>query len=361
MEREQVKSQSRKKLPLIIILCIAIALCVGIASAAVGYSVGSARQQTEVVYRNTTAQQLSAGEAEMADVVDAVADTVVEMTVQTASSSGITQSAGSGVVITSTGYIITNNHVVDGADVIRVRMRDGTEYAASLVGTDGQTDIAVVKIEAEGLKSAVFGNSDTLRVGQTAIAIGNPLGSLGGTVTSGIISALSREIYVDGTRMTLLQTNAAINPGNSGGGLFSLSGELVGVVNAKSTGDDVEGLGFAVPANTAASVAGELMEKGYVSGRPDTGMTAVEITDEFTLRMNGLTRAGVYVYSVTGAQARDFAVKDYIVSVNGTVVSSISDYNDVVSSSKPGDVLTYAVIRGSEQKTLTLTVQEMRP
>ena len=174
---------------------------------------------------------------------------------------------------------------------------------------DAKTDLAVLKIEATGLTPAVFGDSDQLVVGETAVAIGNPLGELGGTVTSGIISALSRDVIIDGQTMTLLQTNAAINPGNSGGGLFNSAGELIGIVNAKSSGTGIEGLGFAIPGNTVKSVVEELMINGYVTGRLDTGIEVVDLTLQSTAFQYGVSRTGIYVLSVTGTDGFRAGIK----------------------------------------------------
>lgn len=218
---------------------------------------------------------------------------MVEVTTKTNSGyfGEVATGAGSGVILTADGYIVTNHHVVDGGSAFTVRTRSGDTYEASLVGSDSQTDLAVLKIDAEGLTPAVLGDSDKLVVGETAVAIGNPLGELGGTVTSGIISALSREITTSaGATMELLQTNAAINPGNSGGGLFNSSGELIGIVNAKSVGEDIEGLGFAIPINTAKSVIEDLISDGYVRGRIDTGFTVVDLTDQATALQYGVRR-----------------------------------------------------------------------
>jgi serine protease Do len=184
----------------------------------------------------------------------------------------ITEGAGSGVVIAdseSGGYIATNNHVIEGASKITVRLSDGTEHEAELIGSDSRTDLAVIKINESRLQPAVWGNSDTLVIGELAIAIGNPLGKLGGSVTEGIISAPSRDIEIDRQMMTLLQTTAAVNPGNSGGGLFNSRGELIGIVNAKYSGTDIEGIGFAIPANLAMSIVDDLIQHGTVTGRED--------------------------------------------------------------------------------------------
>ena len=160
----------------------------------------------------------------------------------------VTEGAGSGAVMTADGYIMTNNHVIDGASKITVTTSDDKEYEAKLVGTDSITDIAVLKISAKNLTPATYGNSDQLAVGDMAVAIGNPLGELGGTVSAGIISALDRELAIDGKTMTLLQTDASINPGNSGGRTCSTAtGSIIGIVVAKSSGSNVEGLGFCDP------------------------------------------------------------------------------------------------------------------
>ncbi len=213
-------------------------------------------------------------------VADSASNSVVEIVTEAVTKSQfmqdmVTEGAGSGVIVTTDGYIVTNNHVIEGASKITVTTKDGTSYEGTLVGTDSESDVALVKINATNLQPAVMGDSDALAVGQDAIAIGNPLGELGGTVTEGIISALDREITLDGETMNLLQTSAAINPGNSGGGLFNSDGELIGIVVAKSSGADVEGLGFAIPINDVKSVVESLQTDGYVKGRASLGVTLV--------------------------------------------------------------------------------------
>ena len=281
--------------------------------------------------------ELTGGEKSITDVVEKAADTVVEITTSSVVSGPlmqqyVTEGAGSGVIITAGGVIVTNNHVIEGADEIIVKTRTGSEYTATLIATDELSDTAVIKIEAEGLKAATFGNSDQLKVGQTAIAIGNPLGSLGGTVTEGIISATGRKIYVEGTPMTLLQTTAAINPGNSGGGLFNLDGELIGIVNAKMSEEGIEGLGFAIPSNKALAAVTDLLEQGYVTGRPDYGFQVMEITDRLTALEYGVSYSGVYVMKL-GANAPDSVkVLDYIVSIDGVSVTDVSSFKSALYS-----------------------------
>ena len=190
--------------------------------------------------------------------------------------------SGSGVIITEDGYIVTNYHVISGYKNVAVYTQDGTKYDATLIGSDSQTDLAVLKIEATGLTAATLGNSVNINIGETVLAIGNPLGTLMSTVTNGIISGVNREVTIDGHTMNLIQTNAAINPGNSGGGLFNTNGELIGVVNAKSMGIEVEGLGFAIPIDTAKSVINDLISQGYVSGRPYLGVSLQDIAVSYT-------------------------------------------------------------------------------
>ncbi len=298
---------------------------------------------------------LTDSEQQLTALVENVADTVVEITTSQVTTGSwmqqyVTEGAGSGVVITSTGIIITNNHVIEGADTIQVTMRDGSEYAATLIATDEMYDIAVIKIEATGLKAATFGDSDDLKVGQTAVAIGNPLGSLGGTVTEGIISATGRQIYVEGIPMTLLQTTAAINPGNSGGGLFNLAGELIGVVNAKMSEEGIEGLGFAIPSNTALAAATDLLTQGYVTGRPDVGFTVMEITDMMTLMQYGVLYPGVYVMQLGANAPESVKTLDCIVSVNGQSVADADDFKSALYASSVGDTLTVTFLR-KEQTT----------
>ena len=236
--------------------------------------------------------------------------------------------AGSGVIISSDGYILTCAHVVDGASTITVTIGD-KDYTATLVGEDTTSDIAVIKIDADGLTPATVGNSDSLKVGQSVMAVGNPLGELGGTVTGGMISALNRSVTIQGSSsvntMSLIQMDASVSPGNSGGGLFNMNGELVGIVNAKSSSSDAEGLGFAIPINDAIKVAQELLENGYVTGRPYLGITYLAVTDAQTASQLGVNAYGVYVVEVVKggpAEKAGLQAGDRIVSVDGTEIAS---------------------------------------
>ncbi|MGI6402720.1 MAG: S1C family serine protease [Oscillospiraceae bacterium] len=262
-------------------------------------------------------------------------------------------SAGSGVIYSQDGYIITNNHVIENASEVMVRTQDGSEYPATLVGADPKTDLAVIKIEAEGLTPVTFADSDTVQVGQVAVAIGNPLGTLGGSVTNGVVSAKDREITIGNETMTLMQTSAAINPGNSGGGLFDSNGNLIGIVNAKSSGLDIEGLGFAIPSNTALAVTRDLIEYGYVTGRPELGIKVLQVADLRTANYYGLREFGVYVMETT--RNNGLMPGDRIVSINGKAIETASHVSEAVISGKVGDVLNFVIVR--DGKTMDLEVQ----
>ncbi|MEG0829537.1 MAG: trypsin-like peptidase domain-containing protein [Anaerovoracaceae bacterium] len=279
----------------------------------------------------------------------------------------VTEGAGSGVIIKDNGYIITNNHVIDGASKIYVTLSNNKEYKATLVGTDSTTDVAVLKIKAKNLTAATLGDSSNLNVGDMAVAIGNPLGELGGTVTAGIISALDRELSIDGKTMSLLQTDSSINPGNSGGGLFNQFGQLVGVVVAKSSGSDVEGLGFAIPINKAANVAKQLIDNGYVAGTVTTGMAYSEASPsqnggEFLFGEKMGNAGGVYIAQVNSrvAKSAGFKAGDMVYAVDETPIDSVSTLSSIITSHKVGDTVEYIVLRDGQTKTIKLKLQEKK-
>ena len=272
--------------------------------------------------------------------------------------------AGSGVIISSDGYILTCAHVVDGASTITVTIGD-KDYTATLVGEDTTSDIAVIKIDADGLTPATVGNSDSLKVGQSVMAVGNPLGELGGTVTGGMISALNRSVTIQGTNstntMSLIQMDASVSPGNSGGGLFNMNGELVGIVNAKSSSSDAEGLGFAIPINDAIKVAQELLENGYVTGRPYLGITYLAVTDAQTAQQLGVNAYGVYIVDVTkGGPADQAGLKagDRIVSVDGSEIAAKDDLGTLMQKHTAGDTLAITVARDGQMQTVNVTLGE---
>ena len=272
--------------------------------------------------------------------------------------------AGSGVIISSDGYILTCAHVVDGASNITVTIGD-KDYTATLVGEDTTSDIAVIKIDADGLTPATVGNSDSLKVGQSVMAVGNPLGELGGTVTGGMISALNRSVTIQGSSsvntMSLIQMDASVSPGNSGGGLFNMNGELVGIVNAKSSSSDAEGLGFAIPINDAIKVAQELLENGYVTGRPYLGITYLAVTDAQTASQLGVNAYGVYVVEVVKggpAEKAGLQAGDRIVSVDGTEIASKDDLGTLMQKHAAGDTLSITIARDGQMQTVNVTLGE---
>ena len=272
--------------------------------------------------------------------------------------------AGSGVIISSDGYILTCAHVVDGASTITVTIGD-KDYTATLVGEDTTSDIAVIKIDADGLTPATVGNSDSLKVGQSVMAVGNPLGELGGTVTGGMISALNRSVTIQGSSsvntMSLIQMDASVSPGNSGGGLFNMNGELVGIVNAKSSSSDAEGLGFAIPINDAIKVAQELLENGYVTGRPYLGITYLAVTDAQTASQLGVNAYGVYVVEVVKggpAEKAGLQAGDRIVSVDGTEIASKDDLGTLMQKHVAGDTLSITIARDGQMQTVNVTLGE---
>ena len=304
----------------------------------------------------------------LSDVASAVTPSVVVVTTEQIVTDNyfwggqqVLSGAGSGVILTTDGYIVTNYHVVEDARQITVTLHDDSTYTATVVGSDQQSDIALLKIDATGLTPAVLGDSDSVQVGEVVIAVGNPMGTLGGTVTDGIVSALNRDISVEGNEMTLMQTSAAISPGNSGGGLFNTNGELIGIVNAKYSDEDAEGLGFAIPVNAMKTVVQDLLENGYVTGRPALGITVITVGDVQTAMQYGVSSLGVYVNSVdegSGAEAAGMKAGDRIVSIGTQLVESTDDVTNALKAYNVGDVVEVQVDRGRELITLQVTLGE---
>ena len=316
----------------------------------------------------------------ISSIVDNCADSVVEITIETTNSfysyQYTAEGNGSGVIISQDGYILTNNHVIEDAEKINVTLRNGKEYTAKLIGRDSKTDTAIIKIDAKGLKHAILGDSDNLKVGDLAVVIGNPLGKLGGTVTSGIISALEREITIDKKKMNLIQTDAGVNPGNSGGGLFNDNGELVGIVTAKSSGIDVENLGFAIPVNDIKSVVNDLVENGYASNRAFLGVSLKDTAyatnnnpyDSFGYgslfsMLYSQMQYGAYVdevYEGSPADKGGIQSGDIIVSVDGNVVTTSSEVTAEITSHEVGDEVEIGIIRNNRTKTIKVKLTEYK-
>lgn len=316
----------------------------------------------------TTASSTSTANS-TSEIVKKTADSVVEISTESVVTGSfaqqyVQQGAGSGVIISQDGYILTNNHVINGANSVKVRLRDGTEYDATIIGSDSDNDIALLKVNATGLSPATFGDSNSLAVGDYVVAIGNPLGELGGTVTDGIISALARKVTIEDTQMTLLQTNAQVNPGNSGGGLFNANGELVGIVNAKQSATEVEGIAFAIPINNVLDILSDLKEYGYVTGKVDLGIDFTDITSDETAFYYGVNQTGCYVLSVdSGSNAEKAGVTrgDLVTKVNDTDVSSSSDITTALEKAEVGDTVTFTVSRRGTSKTISFVLEEYIP
>lgn len=366
---------TRKSLALIIVLCLIVSAAAGFGGAMIGNSLfggtpinHGSDKKASASPSGYTLEDATGANMTVQEITETAKPSVVEIKTESVTSDAwmqqyVTEGAGSGVIVTGDGYIVTNNHVIEGASKIMVTLADGSEYDAKLIGTDSMTDVAVIKVNAKGLTPATYGNSDQLAVGDLAVAIGNPLGELGGTVTAGIISALDRELVIDGKSMTLLQTDSSINPGNSGGGLFNSDGQLVGIVVAKSSGSDVEGLGFAIPINTAADVAHQLMEGGYVKGQPSTGMTYTESggsSDSFGMFFGGSSATSVYIYSIEGKNAKRAGFKsgDMVYAVDGEVIESFDHLSSIITSHKVGDKITYTIVRDGHTLDITFALEE---
>ena len=259
---------------------------------------------------------------------------------------------GTGVILTSDGLVLTNAHVIEGCDKVTVKLSDDTEYEASLVGADGISDIAVLKIDAEGLESAHFGQSSDLRVGDAVAAIGNPLGEeFRFTLTNGIISAIDRDISYKGRSMVLLQTNTALNSGNSGGALFNVSGQVVGITNMKmmSSYSSIEGIGFAIPSETARSVVSSIVKYGKVPGRPSIGITVGAIPEQAMEKYS--MPEGVYISEVqekSDAAEKGLKKGDIVLEVNDTPVTTPEEIKEIKDRFNVGDILKMKIWRDGE-------------
>lgn len=269
---------------------------------------------------------------------------------------------GSGVIYDKNGYIATNNHVVEGASEIIVSLTDGRTVKGKVLGADAATDLAVVKIDEKDLPVAVFGDSSTLQVGEPAIAIGNPLGlEFRGSVTAGVISALNRSIELGERKFNLIQTDAAINPGNSGGALVNADGEVVGINSAKIAVSGVEGIGFAIPVNTAKPILEELAKKGRVA-RPYLGVSLMDkdIAERYGFEID--LRGGIFLVKVVpGSPAAKGGIRagDIIVSFNGHKVSTAIDLRTKLAECKVGESIDVVIIRNGQRETISVTLEEV--
>lgn len=272
-------------------------------------------------------------------------------------------SQGTGVVMTADGYIITNAHVIEGAFRADVSLEDGRSFEAKLVGSDASTDLAVLKVEADDLTPAVFGDSDQMVVGDTVVAIGNPMGEqLRGTMTDGILSAINRDMEVDGNTMTLLQTTAALNTGNSGGALVNDQGQVIGITNMKLisnvSDNTLEGLGFAIPTTTVKPVVDALIAEGVVTGRPTLGVTVRPMYD-FEQEEHGVDQ-GLLVVSVTAGADSEGKLEagDILLTANGTPLHTNDDLLAIRDGLQAGDAIDFQVLRGEETLDISVKIME---
>lgn len=374
------------------ICCVVLSLCAGILGSAIVNKVsrndrydslqtgdvennstaGIDENGNVVLYRAVDTVKEDGGDMSLPEIANLVSNSVVEISTEFVSNQNsyfgqyINEGAGSGVIISQDGYIVTNNHVIYNsnsgktADKITVRLRSGEEYEAKLIGRDSDADLAVIKIDAKELTAAVWGDSSKLVVGQGILVVGNPLGELGGTVTNGIISATSREVQVENNKMTLIQTNAAVNPGNSGGGMFNEKGELIGIINAKSSGSGVEGLGFAIPSDDARDVVEQLLNYGYVKGKVFIGVSFYEANSGYSIYAEN---SGIlYIYSVEkGYNDKVLQSKDILLSIDGEEVSTAADVKAILKNHKVGDTLTFSIIRNKVAMDVEVTCYEYSP
>ena len=296
-------------------------------------------------------------------VIEKAFDTVVEIRTTVITNSFFGQSEGqklgSGVIISEDGYIVTNNHVINGATNLKIVTSDGTEYDATIIGTDSKSDIGIIKIEANNLKYSALANSDDLRLGQETVVIGNPLGE-GISCSNGIISALAKEIDIDYNPMTLIQTNAAVNAGNSGGGLFNMNGDLIGIVNAKSSASgygetSIEGVGYAIPSNTVSKIMEDLLKYGYVKERATLGVTVYNtpyIYKEYT---------GLLVESVLdGSAAQEAGIKngDLLIKIDDNEITSYPQFSRALTNHEVGDTITIELVRDGRNLKINVTLKE---
>ena len=267
---------------------------------------------------------------------DAVVEISTEVPTKSVLGNSVSQGAGSGVIVNKKGYIATNYHVIEGAKKITVRLRNGKSRSASVVG-----------------------KSKNVQVGDLAVAIGNPLGQLGGTTTSGIISALDRQLSISGKKLTLLQTDTAINPGNSGGGLFNGKGELIGLVVAKGSGTGIEGLGFAIPSDTAAPIIDDIIKNGTIVEKPAAGISIFDVTEDQKAEYN-VDKAGVYIHEVYGSHAKKAGLKsgDRIIKLDGKKVTSSNGLIQAIQKKKVGDTVTFTVERNGKEVTAKVKLEK---
>ncbi len=360
---KQVSYVSKKFMVGCMVIAIIVSTLLGVGiSMALGGSGGSSK-----IHDNLSESSLAAATGSkltIAEIVAKNADAVVEIVVESTGvgiwgQTTLQEGAGSGIIVNSDGYIVTNYHVIEGANSVTVTLHNGDEYKASIIGGDDAADLAVVKINAKNLTVATMGDSSKVAVGDLAVAIGNPLGQLGGTATAGIVSALDRELTIENRTLTLMQTDAAVNPGNSGGGLFNGAGELIGIVESKTAATGVEGLAFAIPINSAKDEINDLITDGKIKGKPSIGISITDVSESNAQYYN-LSDPGVYIAQVTGenAEKAGFKTGDMIVSFNGEDIKNSDDLINKVRKCKVGDTVEVVVSRSGQEIKIKTQLEE---
>ena len=262
--------------------------------------------------------------------------------------------SGSGFIVSDNGYIVTNDHVIGNANRISVLLYNGDSYQADIIGRDPRNDLAVLKIDTEDLIYLTFGDSDNLQVGEQVAAIGNPLGEFANSMTVGVVSALNRELNIDGTPLNMLQTDAAVNRGNSGGPLLNTKGEVIGVVTAKTGGSNVEGIGFAIPSNLVSDITTGLINTDPLPGRPVMGVTVATVNNA-----TGQTAVRIeHIAPGSGAERGGLLVGDIILSVNDIIITNGNELISTIASMSPGDTITIKVLRDTEELTVSVVLGE---
>ena len=358
------------KITALLLACAVVGGAAGYGGAALSKSGKTTIQQSNRTAQEVTVKKVT-GQALMspAEVYASTVNSIVSINCSAVSTNIFGQrvesaSSGSGFVITQDGYIVTNHHVISGASSVTVTMYDGTEYPATVVGSDSDYDVAVLKINATGLQPVTLGSSEDVNVGDTVLAIGNPLGELTFSMSQGIVSCCDRAINVDGTPFNMIQVDASINPGNSGGPLMNLYGEVVGIVSAKySSYSDttVEGIGFAIPISDVQTIITDIMENGQVTDKAYMAIKAGSMTEQMAAQYNINVTQGVFVYAVEKGGAGEKAglqLGDVITKLNDTEITSMSDLSMAKKGFKAGDTVTLTVWRGGQEITLSLTFDE---
>lgn len=321
---------------------------------------GGTENKTDVTIPALETQTPTSGTLTVPEVYKKVKDSVVGIIVTLTDGSQIKRGSGTGIILSEDGYISTNAHVVNGATSIKVVLSDETEYDAELVGQDTKTDIAVLKINATDLKPAEFGDSDSLSVGDTVVAIGNPYGlELAGTVTSGIVSALNRRIAIEGVYMTLIQTDASINPGNSGGPLVNCYGQVIGITSSKIVSSEYEGIGFAIPITGAKDIISELIQYGYIKDRPFIGIQGSDL-DATYAQLYSIPQ-GVYVQYVdpeSDAYKKGLKKGDIITAIDDTKITCMAELDEQKNTHSPGDTVTLTVFRNTKTLNISIILSE---